>query len=51
MIHILQYILKVLATVIIYATIVVGSVILSILFWNGFYMDKAQECLDHLWEL
>lgn len=50
MIHILQYILKALAICIFCATIAIGSVILSILFWDGFYMDKAQECFDHLWE-
>lgn len=51
MIHILQYILKVLATGIMCLTITTGSVILSILFWDGFYIDKAGEYFDHLWEL
>ena len=51
MIYILRYILKILATAIMSLTVMFGSIILSILFWDGFYMDKAQECYDHLWEL
>ena len=51
MIYILRYILKILATGIMCLTITSGSIILSILFWDGFYMNKALECFDHLWEL
>ena len=51
MIHILQYILKILATAIMSLTVMLGSIILSILFWDEFYMDKAGEYFDHLWEL
>lgn len=51
MIHIIIYFLKILATAIMSSTVMFGSVILSILFWDGFYMDKAGEYFDHLWEL
>lgn len=51
MIHILRYILKLLATAIMASTVMFGSIILSFLFWDGFYIDRAQEYFDHLWEL
>lgn len=51
MIHILKFILETLAMCVMFLTIGAGSIILSILFWDKFYMDKAQECFDHLWEL
>lgn len=51
MIHILRFILKMLVYCILSLTIGLGCIILSILLWDGYYMDKSVECYDHLWEL
>lgn len=48
MIHILKWVLKMLSMCIASLTIGLGSIILSVLFWDGYYMDMACDIYDHL---
>ena len=51
MIHILKWILKLLLLVICSLTIGLGCIILSVLLWDDYYMDLAQEVYDHIYSL
>lgn len=50
MIHVLEFLLKAIATLFFIAPIMIISGILSILFWDDFYLDKVGEYFIHLWE-
>ena len=51
MIHILKWILKLLLLAICSLTIGTGSIILSILLWDGYYMNLAEEAYNHIYSL
>lgn len=51
MIHILTFILKVIASIIIACTIGLGASILTFLMGDKYYTNNIEHFIDHLWEL
>ena len=46
-----MFILRVLLTIFLCSFIMPSCILLSFLLWDIYYMDKAQEMFDRLWEI